>query len=111
MGVRGARRWLVLGIVIGIAGCAPRVTIEVEPPVTRTWVGDKPPPEPTAQQPSAAPAGAPEAAAGPGTTPASDAAVVAPAVDPNAPAGANTEPPPTRPAKRSGWVKAGSWNR
>jgi len=111
MGVRGARRWLMLGIAIGLAGCAPRATIEVEPPVIRTWVGDKPPPEPTAQQPDAAPAGAPEAAAGPGTTPASDAAVVAPAVDPDAPPASNTEPAPTPPAKRSGWVKAGSWNR
>jgi len=111
MGVRGARRWLVLGIVIGLAGCAPRATIEVEPPVTRTWVGNKPPPEPTAQTPGAAPAGAPGAAASPSTTPTSDAAVVAPAVDPNAPPAANPEPPPTPPAKRSGWVRAGSWNR
>jgi len=114
MGVRGARRWLVLGIVIGLAGCAPRATIEVEPPVTRTWVGNEPPPEPTAQTPGAAPAGAPGADAGPSTTPASDAsdaAVVAPAVDPNAPPAANPEPPPTPPAKRSGWVRAGSWNR
>ena len=111
MGVRGARRWLVLGIVIGLAGCAPRATIEVEPPVTRTWVGNKPPPEPTAQTPGVAPAGAPGAAASPSTTPTSDAAVVAPAVDPNAPPAANPEPPPTPPAKRSGWVKAGSWHR
>ena len=111
MGIRGARRWLVVGIVIGLAGCAPRATIEVEPPVTRTWVGNKPPPEPTAQTPGAAPAGAPGAAASPSTTPASDAAVVAPAVDPNAPPAANPEPPPTPPAKRSGWVRAGSWNR
>jgi len=111
MGVRGARRWLVLGIVIGLAGCAPRATIEVEPPVTRTWVGNRPPPEPTAQTPGAAPAGAPGADAGPSTTPTSDAAVVAPAVDPNAPPAANPEPPPTPPAKRSGWVRAGSWNR
>jgi len=111
MGVRGARRWLVLGIVIGLAGCAPRATIEVEPPVTRTWVGNEPPPEPTAQTPGAAPAGAPGADAGPSTPPASDAAVVAPAVDPNAPPAANPEPPPTPPAKRSGWVRAGSWNR
>lgn len=111
MGVRGARRWLVLGMVIGLAGCAPRATIEVEPPVTRTWVGNKPPPEPTAQTPGAAPAGAPGADAGPSTTPTSDAAVVAPAVDPNAPPAANPEPPPTPPAKRSGWVRAGSWNR
>jgi len=111
MGVRGARRWLVLGIVIGLAGCAPRATIEVEPPVTRTWVGNEPPPEPTAQTPGAAPAGAPGADAGPSTTPTSDAAVVAPAVDPNAPPAANPEPPPTPPAKRSGWVRAGSWNR
>jgi hypothetical protein len=111
MGIRGARRWLVLGVVIGLAGCAPRATIEVEPPVTRTWVGNKPPPEPTAQTPGAAPAGAPGAAASPSTTPTSDAAVVAPAVDPNAPPAANTEPPPPPPAKRSGWVKAGSWHR
>ena len=110
MGVRGAWGWLVLGIVIGLVGCAPRVTIEEEPPVTRTWVGNKPPPEPAAQA-DAAPTEAPGAAADPSTAPASDAAVVAPAVDPNAPATANTEPPPTRPAKRSGWVKAGSWNR
>jgi len=30
---------------------------------------------------------------------------------PNAPPASNTEPAPTPPAKRSGWVKAGSWNR
>ena len=107
MAVRGARRWLALGIVIVGAACARRPTVEVEPPVTRMWVGNTPPSEATAKPPDSVPAGAPGAAAG---ASAPDAAVVAPAVDPNTPPSTNTEPP-TPPAKRSGWVKGGSWNR
>jgi hypothetical protein len=104
MGVRQATRWLVLGIAIVGAGCARRAKVEVEPPVTRTWVGNEPPPEATPVAPAR-----PGASPGAATAPTPDAAVVAPAIDPGTPPAETT--PATPPAKRGGWVKGGSWNR
>jgi len=107
MGVRQATRWLVLAIMVVGAGCARRATVEVEPTVTRTWVGDKPVP------PSEGTTPPPPTAAGSGATAAPDPAVMAPAVDPSTPPPAPPAgtTPPTPPVKRGGWVKAGPWNR
>jgi hypothetical protein len=116
MGVRQATRWLVLGIMIVGGGCARRrATVEVEGPVTRTWVGEKPVP-PSERTTPPAPTDATQAgttAAGSGATATPDPAVVAPAVDPSTPPPAPPADmrPPTPPVKRGGWVKAGSWNR
>ena len=116
MGVRHATRWLVLGIMIVGGGCARRgATVEVEPPVTRTWVGEKPvpPSEGTTPPPPADATQAGTTAAGSGATAAPDPAVVAPVVDPSAPPPAPPAgtTPATPPVKRGGWVKGGSWNR
>src|SRR5439155_1727413 len=65
MGVRQATGWLVLGVLIVGGGCARRyATVEVEPTITRTWVGGEPVPPSegtTPPPPTAAGSGAPDA--------------------------------------------------
>ena len=115
MGVRQATRWLVLAIMVVGAGCARRATVEVEPTVTRTWVGGTPvpPSEGTTPPPPTDATQAGTAAAGSDAPAAPDPAVIAPAVDPSTPPPAPPAgtTPPTPPVKRGGWVKAGPWNR
>ena len=115
MGVRQATGWLVLGVLIVGGGCARRyATVEVEPTITRTWVGGEPvpPSEGTTPPPPTDATQAGTAAAGSDAPAAPDPAVIAPAVDPSTPpAPPASTTPATPPVKRGGWVKAGPWNR